>query len=464
MKNTKSLSARRIAKLMGLPESVSVVTELTEEAITEGIYEPEIIHASTSTLIAGVARKVQEASFWKAGKITRSNIYSAVVEMTKHNPMVNQKLGGPTKFATLFAEAAMKSIKEDQPKKIKSEDLKGSMFDDGGVEMDRNGNETFIRDKKAVAPVDNSKNHELYTAVRKIASQLKKDNKDAYDATFNKEDSSADLRPIMTSNNPDQKDIIGVFPDGETKKPAEAYRVDHATYKLFTDRTDSKCVASRDNSARLSKRMQENAVSSTLPPSVDSFLQDCAQFYGHINYTDICNCPASAIPELKKLARKANRAAAEDDEEALEAIALEAASLVKGNDPMEESTKKPANKKAIREGAFSEMDIDNQDGAIEGFCILMDWEITPQDITNVETLEEGLYEITVGDAWYVYDANEDCITDQGNVTSPEEAMVIEGSKARNRARRIKEARNRIAEKKALKEAANKKRYSKYTKC
>lgn len=372
MKNTKSLSARRIAKLMGLPESVSIVTELTEEAITEGVYEPEVIHASTSILIAGVARKVQETSFWKAGKVSRPNIYSAVVEITKHNPMVNQKLGGPTKFATLFAEAAMKSIKEDQPKKVSSEDLKGDMFDDGGVEMDKDGKAKLLR--KGKSPVEiNSRgtNSDLYDVSKKIALRVRKDDKDVFDDTFNEDDSQPDLRPIMTDPDNTRKNIIGVFPDGEDD-PAEAYEVSPEEYKSFTKRVDSKMVASRDNSARRSKR--------------------------------------------------------------------------------------------VNEGAFSEMDIDNQDGAIEGFCILMDWEITPQDITNVETLEEGLYEITVGDVWYVYDANADCITDQGNVTSPEEAMMIEGSKARNRARRIKEARARIAEKKALKEASNKKRYSKYSRC
>lgn len=94
--------------------------------------------------------------------------------------------------------------------------------------------------------------------------------------------------------------------------------------------------------------LEENSVSNSLPPSVDSFLQDVAQMYGGIDYTDIMHFAKKAtdaeVKKIQALSRKFKANA--DDEETAEGIAKQVASFVK--DSLIESKRKTS-KKALKE-------------------------------------------------------------------------------------------------------------------
>ena len=96
--------------------------------------------------------------------------------------------------------------------------------------------------------------------------------------------------------------------------------------------------------------LEENSVSGSLPASADGFLQDVAQMYGGIDYTDIMHFAKKAtsteIRKIQSLRKKAELAAEEDDEEAIGRIAKQAASYVKSI--LAESKRRPS-KKALKE-------------------------------------------------------------------------------------------------------------------
>lgn len=96
--------------------------------------------------------------------------------------------------------------------------------------------------------------------------------------------------------------------------------------------------------------LEENSVSGSLPDSADGFLQDVAQMYGGIDYTDIMHFAKKAtsteIRKIQSLRKKAELAAEEDDEEAIGRIAKQAASYVKSI--LAESKRRPS-KKALKE-------------------------------------------------------------------------------------------------------------------
>ena len=80
-------------------------------------------------------------------------------------------------------------------------------------------------------------------------------------------------------------------------------------------------------------RLKEgNSVSGTLPPALDSFLQDIAQITGMIDYTDIMNFGARATAEdvkkLRKLYKAAQEAAEYDDEDDYNDIARDVRKVV----------------------------------------------------------------------------------------------------------------------------------------
>lgn len=96
--------------------------------------------------------------------------------------------------------------------------------------------------------------------------------------------------------------------------------------------------------------LEENSVSGSLPASADGFLQDVAQMYGGIDYTDIMHFAKKAtsteIRKIQSLRKKAELAVEEDDEEAIGRIAKQAASYVKS--VLAESKRRPS-KKALKE-------------------------------------------------------------------------------------------------------------------
>ena len=96
--------------------------------------------------------------------------------------------------------------------------------------------------------------------------------------------------------------------------------------------------------------LEENSVLGSLPASADGFLQDVAQMYGGIDYTDIMHFAKKAtsteIRKIQSLRKKAELAAEEDDEEAIGRIAKQAASYVKS--VLAESKRRPS-KKALKE-------------------------------------------------------------------------------------------------------------------
>lgn len=94
--------------------------------------------------------------------------------------------------------------------------------------------------------------------------------------------------------------------------------------------------------------LEENSVSGSLPASIDSFLQDVAQMYGGIDYTDIMHFAKKATDaDIKKLRsiRKQYRDDIDDEDDA-ERVAKQAASYVKS--VLAESKRRPS-KKALKE-------------------------------------------------------------------------------------------------------------------
>ena len=94
--------------------------------------------------------------------------------------------------------------------------------------------------------------------------------------------------------------------------------------------------------------LEENSVSGSLPASIDSFLQDVAQMYGGIDYTDITHFAKKATDaDVKKLRslRKQYRDDIDDEDDA-ERVAKQAASYVKS--VLAESKRRPS-KKALKE-------------------------------------------------------------------------------------------------------------------
>lgn len=94
--------------------------------------------------------------------------------------------------------------------------------------------------------------------------------------------------------------------------------------------------------------LEENSVSGSLPASIDSFLQDVAQMYGGIDYTDIMHFAKKATDaDIKKLRsiRKQYRDDIDDEDDA-ERVARQAASYVKS--VLAESKRRPS-KKALKE-------------------------------------------------------------------------------------------------------------------
>ena len=94
--------------------------------------------------------------------------------------------------------------------------------------------------------------------------------------------------------------------------------------------------------------LEENSVSGSLPASVDSFLQDVAQMYGGIDYTDIMHFAKKATDADVKKIRSLRIQYRDDidDEDDAERVAKQAASYVKS--VLAESKRKPS-KKALKE-------------------------------------------------------------------------------------------------------------------
>ena len=94
--------------------------------------------------------------------------------------------------------------------------------------------------------------------------------------------------------------------------------------------------------------LEENSVSGSLPASVDSFLQDVAQMYGGIDYTDIMHFAKKATDADVKKIRSLRIQYRDDidDEDDAESVAKQAASYVKS--VLAESKRKPS-KKALKE-------------------------------------------------------------------------------------------------------------------
>lgn len=94
--------------------------------------------------------------------------------------------------------------------------------------------------------------------------------------------------------------------------------------------------------------LEENSVSGSLPASIDSFLQDVAQMYGGIDYTDIMHFAKKATDaDIKKLRSIRNQYRDDiDDEDDAERVAKQAASYVKS--VLAESKRRPS-KKALKE-------------------------------------------------------------------------------------------------------------------
>lgn len=90
--------------------------------------------------------------------------------------------------------------------------------------------------------------------------------------------------------------------------------------------------------------LEENSVSGSLPASIDSFLQDVAQMYGGIDYTDIMHFAKKATDaDVKKIRslRKQYRDDIDDEDDA-ERVAKQAASYVKS--VLAESKRRPSKK------------------------------------------------------------------------------------------------------------------------
>lgn len=94
--------------------------------------------------------------------------------------------------------------------------------------------------------------------------------------------------------------------------------------------------------------LEENSVSGSLPASVGSFLQDVAQMYGGIDYTDIMHFAKKATDaDVKKIRSLRTQYRDDiDDEDDAERVAKQAASYVKS--VLAESKRRPS-KKALKE-------------------------------------------------------------------------------------------------------------------
>lgn len=94
--------------------------------------------------------------------------------------------------------------------------------------------------------------------------------------------------------------------------------------------------------------LEENSVSGSLPASVDSFLQDVAQMYGGIDYTDIMHFAKKATDADVKKLRSIRRQFRDDidDEDDAERVAKQAAAYVKS--VLAESKRRPS-KKGLKE-------------------------------------------------------------------------------------------------------------------
>ena len=142
--------------------------------------------------------------------------------------------------------------------------------------------------------------------------------------------------------------------------------------------------------------LEENAVSNSLPPSVDNFLQDVAQMYGGIDYTDIMHFAKKATDtEVKKIQAlnfmfKDNA----DDEEIAEEIAKKVASFVK--DSLVESKRKPS-KKALNGKLY--------EGGPRKSFIWADYS-TLYDDEKMEKVENDLTNI-IGDFTFIIDREGD---------------------------------------------------------
>lgn len=491
MKNTKSLSARCIAKSMGLPEIVSIVNELNEEQITSGIYDASVQKVSPIILVSKLCKVIENREDFQNGKMSKKDIYNLVVEATKKNPIVNQKLGGSTRFATSFVNSLNEGIfskKEEAPESTYNRGarpLELSKTDSGKISVKAYSREEdkFIgrHDQFHQGP-----NEEELAMANKIVKSLKRDGN--LDKVL-KSDSNADIIPSAKSKSGRN---IEIYFDGNSSNKENKYGEGEPDVEYADDGSDEyKLTASRDNSSRRSRRMNENNVSNSLPPIVDAFLKDVAQMCDlGLTYTDISEVREDAIPELKKLAARSRVAIIAGDEEAFEDCAEQAVKLIKG-DNMEESRDYRRNLRAMREAIdIEEFCLDDCDDnidqdeetieAIERFCMLMDWEIQPSDVikttyVNVANFKKGILTIKTTQGVYSYDINNDCLVDDPLAElideepwddayydemdeSTKEACarrMAEASRARNRARRIAEARKRIAEKKALKERVKK---------
>lgn len=94
--------------------------------------------------------------------------------------------------------------------------------------------------------------------------------------------------------------------------------------------------------------LEENSVSGSLPAYIDSFLQDVAQMYGGIDYTDIMHFAKKATgADVKKLRSIRSQYRDDiDDEDDAERVAKQAASYVKS--VLAESKRRPS-KEALKE-------------------------------------------------------------------------------------------------------------------
>ena len=138
--------------------------------------------------------------------------------------------------------------------------------------------------------------------------------------------------------------------------------------------------------------LEENSVSGSLPASADGFLQDVAQMYGGIDYTDIMHFAKKAtsteIRKIQSLRKKAELAAEEDDEEAIGRIAKQAASYVKSI--LAESKRRPS-KKALKE----HWDVGSNGGITAR--IYLDGGVRQEDVSSyIEVMYEYHPEFKIG--------------------------------------------------------------------
>ena len=133
-------------------------------------------------------------------------------------------------------------------------------------------------------------------------------------------------------------DLVEFFLDkGDAEKRAEEiesedYEVVEGEVTVFVSFDELKSVVVNEKAITSKRKIQSNTVTSTLPPALDTFLQDLAQMKGLFDYRDIIDFSKRAtdkdLKELKKLRRQANEAAEYDDEEDLERIAKNVSKII----------------------------------------------------------------------------------------------------------------------------------------